>query len=259
MKNIKIAFFDIDGTLLNFRHKDLTPNTLKTLQALKANDIKICIATGRGPVQVPKFKNISFDCYATFNGSYCFNDKGIMYFNPIDKKDIKTVINNAKNINRPVAIATSKDIVTNGLDDDLKEYLDIGNIDYKFDIDFVDNCKEDVYQILIGSKKEEYDSLIKNTSNVKITAWWQRALDIIPVNSGKDKAIKEILNYYHLTKDETIAFGDGNNDIDMIKAVGTGVAMGNASNKLKLVADDICLSVKEDGIYHYCLDKGLIL
>lgn len=258
MKNIKIAFFDIDGTILNFKHKDLSPNTLKALQTLKRNDIKICIATGRGPVQVPRFKDIKFDCYATFNGSYCFNEEGMIYSNPLDKQDIVTVMKNAKEINRPVSIATSKDIVVNGLDDDLKEYLDIGNIDYKVDEKFVLTCKEDIYQMLISATKDEYDSLIKNTSHVKIAAWWKRALDIIPINSGKDNAVKEILKYYGLSKQEAIAFGDGNNDIALLEAVGLGVAMGNASDELKEIADDICLSVTEDGVYHYCLDKGLI-
>lgn len=258
MTNIKIAFFDIDGTILNFKHKELTLNTLKALQTLKNNGIKICIATGRGPVQVPKFKDIEFDCYATFNGSYCFNDKEMIYSNPLDKKDVLTILSNAKEINRPVSIATSKDIVVNGLDDDLKEYLDIGNIKYKTDSNFLNNCNEDIYQLLISATKDEYESLIKNTSHVKIAAWWKRALDIIPINSGKDNAVNKILEYYGLSKNEAIAFGDGNNDIGLLEAAGLGVAMANASDDLKKVADDICLSVEEDGVYHYCLDKGLI-
>lgn len=55
-----------------------------------------------------------------------------------------------------------------------------------------------------------------------------------------------------------MAFGDGNNDIEMLRSVGTGVAMANASDDLKAVADEICKDVAEDGIYHYCLEKGLI-
>ena len=55
-----------------------------------------------------------------------------------------------------------------------------------------------------------------------------------------------------------MAFGDGNNDIEMLKAVGNGIAMANASDDLKAVADEICGDVSEDGIYHYCLEKRLI-
>ena len=55
-----------------------------------------------------------------------------------------------------------------------------------------------------------------------------------------------------------MAFGDGNNDIEMLQAVGAGVAMENASPELKAVATEICGHVAEDGIYHYCLEHGFI-
>ena len=58
--------------------------------------------------------------------------------------------------------------------------------------------------------------------------------------------------------EEALAFGDGGNDIEMLQTVGTGVAMGNALDHVKAIADDVCGHVAEDGIYHYCLEKGLI-
>lgn len=67
-----------------------------------------------------------------------------------------------------------------------------------------------------------------------------------------------MLEYYNLEKEEAIAFGDGNNDIEMLEAVGTAVAMANASDKLKEIATDICGHVSEDGVYHYCVEHQLI-
>lgn len=67
-----------------------------------------------------------------------------------------------------------------------------------------------------------------------------------------------MLKYYGIDKSQAMAFGDGNNDIEMLKAVGNGIAMANASDDLKAVADEICGDVSEDGIYHYCLEKRLI-
>ena len=57
---------------------------------------------------------------------------------------------------------------------------------------------------------------------------------------------------------QAMAFGDGNNDIEMLKSVGHGVAMANASDELKAIADDVCGDVAEDGIYYYCLEHGMI-
>ena len=76
MSKIKIAFFDIDGTLIDPEKKRITDNTKKALLKLKENGVKICIATGRPPEKVPDFKSegIDFDAFLTFNGSYSFNE-----------------------------------------------------------------------------------------------------------------------------------------------------------------------------------------
>jgi hydroxymethylpyrimidine pyrophosphatase-like HAD family hydrolase len=83
-------------------------------------------------------------------------------------------------------------------------------------------------------------------------------VDIIPTSSGKGTGIKEMLDYYGFDRDQAIAFGDGNNDIEMLEAVGWGLAMDNASEDLKEIADEVIGHVAEEGIYHYCLENGLI-
>ena len=83
-------------------------------------------------------------------------------------------------------------------------------------------------------------------------------IDIIPLNSGKGNAVAAVLRHYGFSKDEAIAFGDGHNDIEMLEAVGMGVAMGNAKDEVKAKADFVCKSVEDDGIYHYCIENKLI-
>lgn len=124
--------------------------------------------------------------------------------------------------------------------------------------DFNEVAKDEVYQIMVGCREKDYSILMDNVENAKITAWWDRAVDIIPAQSGKDIGIQKILDYYQLDASQALAFGDGNNDIEMLQTVGTGVAMGNASSQVKEIADDICGHVCDDGIYHYCLLHHLI-
>lgn len=83
-------------------------------------------------------------------------------------------------------------------------------------------------------------------------------MDIIPANGGKGFGVKKVLDYVPFTKEEAIAFGDDTNDIEMLQAVGTGIAMDNASQNVKAVADVICGSVKEEEIYRYCKENHLI-
>jgi hydroxymethylpyrimidine pyrophosphatase-like HAD family hydrolase len=66
------------------------------------------------------------------------------------------------------------------------------------------------------------------------------------------------MDYLHLSKEDVIAFGDGPNDFEMIEFAGTGVAMGNASDDLKELADYITDAVNEDGVYNGMRHFGLI-
>lgn len=258
MENIKIVFFDIDGTLIDINKKIMTKRIEETLIGLKRNKIIICIATGRPLKSVPHFPNVEFDAFLTFNASYCCTKNEIIYKNPIRSSDVKTIIENAKRIQRPVSIASEARIGANGKDQDLIDYFAISNQSVEIVEDFDDLTKEDIYQIMIGCYKEEYDQILSDVEGAKITAWWPRAVDIIPSNGGKGLGVEKVLEYYHLKKEEALAFGDGTNDIEMLRAVGTGVAMGNATNDVKDIADDICGSVAEDGIYFYCKKHHLI-
>lgn len=259
MDNIKIIFFDIDGTLIDMKKKRISEKTLDTLIRLKEKNMILGVATGRSPLGLPQFKGMEFDVFLTFNGSYCFNRQQSIFSNPIPTDDVKKIISNAASINRPVSIATKEKLVSNGKDEDLVEYHSFANLEVIIDDNFDDVLNNnDIYQVLAGCHKKDYPELMKNISHAKITAWWDRAVDIIPTSSSKGIGIDKILKYYHLDKSEALAFGDGNNDIEMLQAAGTGIAMGNASKELKAVADGVCGNVENDGIYYYCMEHGLI-
>lgn len=259
MSRIKIAFFDIDGTLIDMERKQITPTTLEALRRLKANGIRICIATGRSPMVVPRFDGVEFDAYLTYNGSYCYTQNGETIFsNPIPPQDLALLIRNAGAIGRPLCLATDSRLACNGSDKDLADYFAIAKIAVNVVTDFDQVAKGTVYQIMMGGREDEYASILKDVQGAKIAAWWDRAVDIIPATGGKGIGIRNMLEYYGLDRSEAIAFGDGNNDIEMLQAVGTGVAMANASEKLKSVATDHCGHVAEEGVYHYCVEHGLI-
>ena len=144
------------------------------------------------------------------------------------------------------------------MDADLEQYMAVENLDLEVSEDFEQKAKSEIYQVMLACCPEEYDAILENVKHAKIATWWDKAVDIIPANGGKGIGIAAMLKYYGFDKSEALAFGDGNNDIEMLQAVGTGVAMGNASAELKAVADKVCRDVAEDGIYHYCLEHNLI-
>src|SRR5699024_3729033 len=146
----------------------------------------------------------------------------------------------------------------NGSDADLADYYAFAHQKLTIAEDFDSVSREEVYQVMLGCREADYPAILSGVDGAKIAAWWDLAVDVIPANGGKGMSIRKILDYYHFDRDEAMAFGDGNNDIEMLEAVGTGVAMENASEKLKAIADDVCGHVAQDGVYHYCKEHGLI-
>ena len=201
MQQIKIIFFDIDGTLIDMQSKHISPRTVEALHRLRANGIRLCIATGRAPVTLPDFGGAEFDAYLTFNGSLCYAGADTIYSRPINGADLQRLIQNAASLGRPVAAATRERIAANGTDTDLADYFAIANEKPDLTADFDAVCRQPVYQLMLGCRA---------------------------------------------------------NDLEMLDAVGTGVAMANASPELKALADAVCPSVAEDGIWQYCTAHGLI-
>lgn len=258
MNNIKIVFFDIDGTLVDPATGRISANTHETLNRLRKKGIVLCIATGRAPISLPSFGDFRFDAYCTFNGSLSYTHTDTIHSNPIPPRDVATVLKNAASLGRPISVATRSHLAANGIDRDLADYYRLADLTLTVSEQFDAACREDVYQIMLGCRPADHSAILRNAPDVKIAVSWDRAVDVIPRSSGKGSAIHEILRYFHLEASQALAFGDSYNDVEMLQAVGTGVAMGNAPAQLKQIADDICGHVSEDGIYHYCAEHGLI-
>lgn len=258
MKDIKIIFFDIDGTLIALDKDNISKKTQTALNRLRDRGIKIAIATGRGPVQIPKFDGVDFTSYLSFNGSLCTDQGEVIHTNPIGKDDLYRLMENAKKMDKPLSLAGKDFLVTDYLDEDLRKYYSFGNTmpdivdDLRY---FIEN--KNIYQAYMSLREDQYQRALEGTESIKIAAWWDRAVDIIPKNAGKGRAIEEVLSHFGIKKDQALAFGDGNNDLEMFEKI-RGIAMANASDDLKKLAYDTCKSVDEDGIYYYLLDKELI-
>ena len=255
---IKMIFFDIDGTLIEMGKKQMTPRMEETLIRLKEKGILLCIATGRPLKEVPRFERVQFDAYLTFNGSYCCNQKEVIYANPILPEDVDQVLKNAAAHQRYAALATLHEMGANGKDANLEEYFAHANQVIEVAEDFDQLRQQPVYQMMISATPDEYGFFTSNTRNVTMTSWSTKAADIIPANGGKGAAVEKMLSYYGIRPDEAMAFGDGKNDIELLQTVGMGVAMGNASDEVKRHAKAVCRSVDQDGIYHYCMQQKLI-
>ncbi len=220
--DIKIIFFDIDGTLKSFHNDGLTPGVIQALRQVQQRGIKIFIATGRAPYMMPHFDGVNFDGYLCFNGGYSYTKERVLYHNALDKQDIEQLIHNAKIMGEDVLVAGVKEMSATGLNKALEDYM---------------------------SFAEEQDAeLLQGIKNLKVTRWWDCACDIVDKDCSKSQGISHVLEAYGYDRENVMAFGDGGNDMDMLAYAGMGVAMGNAKEKVKACANYVTDSVDDDGV-----------
>ena len=247
----RIAFFDLDGTLLNFGNTDLTDPVKSALRQLQERGCLVYLATGRAPFMIPSFSGVRFDGRLCFNGGLCYCGEEVVYSNPIDTADMRTVIANGMKMGIPIMAAAPGNIISNFYNEDLDDYTKIAKLSPNVaDAETYDNfIRNNVYQLMVPVRADKEDLVLTGTSKVKIARWWERATDVIPKECGKAHGIEKIISYLGIKREEVIAFGDGGNDADMLEFAGLGIAMGNANDDTKAAADYVTDSCADDGVY----------
>ena len=106
----------------------------------------------------------------------------------------------------------------------------------------------EIYQAITFLDRDNEHLLLDRAPHLKTTRWHPHFLDVIPPTGGKDKGMDAILEHFGIPVEESMAFGDGENDLSMLVHAGIGVAMGTASDEVKRQSDWDTASVDEDGI-----------
>ena len=255
---MKIAFFDIDGTLLDFGAKEISAAVRDALLELQAKGVKLFIATGRAPYLIPTLAGIDFDGVLSFNGSFCFDRAGMIFSQPMEHADMVTVIANARQQNLPVMVATREMMAGHFHEQAIDDYMKINSKACRITDDYDALQREEVFQLMIGADETLDGVLLADTSAVKLARWCPDAVDVIPAHCGKALGMRKILEHYGFDREDSIAFGDGGNDLDMLEYAGIGVAMGNAGERLKAAADYVTDTCREDGVRTALRHFGLI-
>ena len=105
---------------------------------------------------------------------------------------------------------------------------------------------------------EQEAEFLAHLPGCKAVRWNPCFADIIPADGGKPVGVGKMLERFGLKREESMAFGDGGNDIDMLRYAGVGVAMGNAGDDVKAAADYVTAGVDEDGVERALRHFGVI-
>lgn len=247
---IKAIFFDIDGTLVSFNTHKMSESTYLALKLLKEKGIKIFIATGRGKDGLDVLDDIDFDGYITLNGQYCYTSQKLIYENTITKEDLQALLEYLKEKPFPCGF-TEEDTKYFNLRDERVDFIhSITHNDDHPEGDCSHVVDHKVYQCMCFIDEKEEKELLKIMPHCISARWHPIFCDVSPKGGTKQNGIDKFLEYYHISLQETMAFGDGGNDIQMLEHVAISIAMGNANDKVKQIADYITDDVDHDGIYN---------
>lgn len=255
---IKAAFFDVDGTLLSHTTKSVPESARDALERLKAAGIHCVVATGRHITEMEKLPvaDIPFDGYITLNGQIILDrEKKILHGTPItgDAEDYLLKLFREKTV--PVLLVEEDRMYLNFADERVARV----QADISTDVPPVGEYNGGtIYQICVYLREDEEAILATIADSCEITRWNRGGVDVIAKGGGKVRGIQRYLEANGLNREETIAFGDGDNDTQMLKFAHIGVAMGNAWPGTKEAADYITDHVDHDGIANALRHFGLI-
>lgn len=259
---VKAIFFDIDGTLVSFETHKIPASTQEALKTLRDKGIKIFIATGRPQCLINNLGDLEFDGYITVNGSYCFTaGHQPIYKGCIPQEDIERLITFQQKYPVPFVFAYGNEMFVTEVNDRVQAVSDLIEIPVPPVASIEEARGKDILQIMgyfTVEEEKETDIFGKVLTHCEPMRWYPLFADIIARGNSKSTGIDKVLEYFGINLKDTMAFGDGGNDIPMLKHVATGIAMGNAEPHVKAVADYVTTSVDEDGIANALKHFGLI-
>ncbi|WP_082234324.1 Cof-type HAD-IIB family hydrolase [Halobacillus massiliensis] len=244
----KIAFFDIDGTLLNHQKK-LPEATVKAVKDLQKSGVYCAIATGRAPFMYEDIREtLGIDSFVSFNGQYVVFEGEVIYKNPLPYSELEKLYDDAHSKNHPLVFMNEKGMRASDPNHSfIRESLGSLNFEYpKVNDKFHEETE--LFQSLVFCEGNEIDYYRDKHKAFDYIRWHEYSCDILPAGGSKAKGIQKMIDAAGLELKNTYAFGDGLNDIEMIREVGTGVAMGNAVDAAKQVSDYVTTDVNDDGL-----------
>ena len=262
---IKAVFFDIDGTLLDLKEHKLPESARRALAILKRKGIKIFIATGRSPYLIERsleeLRKLSPDGFVMLNGQYCLADGEVVRSQGFPVESLEKLIPWLDANDISCSFVEADYTYRNRKSRALKEYLAKGGHLplVEVPIDTTDRIYEHpVYQLNPNIPASLEDEFVRRLPGSRSVRWNPLLIDVIPNNGGNDKGIAAVLDHYGWTVDQCAAFGDAENDIDMLRFAGTGIAMGNGDDSVKAAADYVTSDIEEDGIAKGLAHIGLL-
>lgn len=258
----KLVTIDMDGTLLN-SNGEISQENVKAIKKATEKGVKVVIATGRGIKSLGKFiDQLGFgnkEGYViTNNGVSLHSTKTLecLKSNIIEGEELKKLCGFGLELGAFLHVYDysgscivledneftrfEKDHVRIPTIIDPNFYKNMDKNNKAFKVLYLSNEKkiEEIYNKIPESMKEKY-TVVKSLPFV---------IEVFDKKCNKGNAVKDLCKIFNITTEEVISIGDQNNDYEMIKYAGLGVAMGNAVDSLKNIAKYVTDTNDNNGV-----------
>jgi Cof subfamily protein (haloacid dehalogenase superfamily) len=257
MDKVKMIVTDLDGTLLR-SDKTVSPRTKAVLARCRENGVKIVYATGRGGSADKVAPPELFDGKIIMNGAVAKLDNKVVYNRLIPWGAA-----------RPILVACDARGIRICSEISGMHYTNFNPLDFwvwLFNYKLTDFSAHemDAEKLYIPNPTDDEEAFIKGLLSDDL--YYVKTSDgangylaqIMHKDATKAKAVAELARLWGIKREEVAAFGDELNDVDMLEYAGIAVAMGNALEEVKAIADFVCLGNDEDGVAEFIVSEGLI-
>lgn len=257
---MKIFATDLDGTLLK-PGSIIDESVENSIKKLKENNFNIIAVSGRVSSSIRYFMNkLNINSYIIGNNGAIVLDKNdnIVYNKSLTKDNLVEIFNIADKYNINIRMYGKDTYYSKFLEDDQVNHMKISEDNYAVNFEIRDDFKEfvlenniDIFKVLLDTNQKDYGKFyeeLKKNENLYITKSGQTNLDISRKEVNKFDALEYLLdNEFSNESKKLFTIGDYFNDIEMIQNADFGIAMGNACDDLKNIADYITDDVKDNG------------
>ena len=256
-RQLKAAFFDVDGTLLSFKTHEVPASAIRALEELRAADVRIFLCTGRSPSLLEDVPLELFDACVTMYGAFCFAGDEAYLRRPIERQDMEAVVAQVHEGLYHCLFMEPDCSYVSGYDQLVRRAFDDAALDVAVE-DARVALTRDVYQLNVFVPPERNQLVLDATSKLKLSRWSPNFADAMHVDAGKGAGVRATLARWGMSPDEAVAFGDGGNDAEMFAAVGTSVCMGSAPAAVQALTTHVTEDADHDGIWNACQRLGLL-
>ncbi len=252
----KHIFFDIDGTLCSdnvSENEGISNATLETLQKMRENGHKLYLATGRSHSQLTKsLKEFNFDGFILSDGGIInvgdksFSDGGIA------ENEVKRVVEEARKRGITTRLITPTEMIIDNINEELlkknNELVKITSGTADIIIKELTDFSNVIKFHMMTDRKHKIEELDFLLGNYVISTFEGIFFDVRPNNISKAKGLQKIIDVLNINIEDTIAIGDGDNDIELFEVVGLSICMDNGTDKAKASANMIADHIDNDGL-----------